>query len=198
VPVEALIRGLWAEQPPPTAAVELDLSALPHPDTVYLTLGTIMNQTPRVFRAVIDGCARWPVNLVVTTGPGFDAALLEPLPPAVRTAPFLPQAAVLPHCRAVVSHAGAGTMLGALCYGLPQLCLPQGTDQPSNTAALLPTGAALALQPDEITADAVAEALGRLLDEPSFRRAANRLRAEIERMPTAAAVLHELLVTTDQ
>jgi UDP:flavonoid glycosyltransferase YjiC (YdhE family) len=182
----------------PHAAVELDLSALPHPDTVYLTLGTIMNQTPRVFRAVIDGCARWPVNLAVTTGPGFDPALLGPLPPAVRTAPFLPQAAVLPHCRAVVSHAGAGTMLGALCHGLPQLCLPQGTDQPSNAAALLPTGAALALHPDEITPDAVAEALGRLLNEPSFRQAANRLRAEIERMPAAAAVLHELLVTTDQ
>jgi UDP:flavonoid glycosyltransferase YjiC (YdhE family) len=182
----------------PRAAVELDVSTLPHPDTIYLTLGTIMNQTPRVFRAVIDGCARWPVNLVVTTGPGFDPALLGPVPPAVRTAPFLPQAAVLPHCRAVVSHAGAGTMLGALCYGLPQLCLPQGTDQPSNTAALLPTGAALALQPDEITPDAVAEALGRLLNEPSFRQAANRLRAEIERMPAAAAVLEELLVTTDR
>jgi UDP:flavonoid glycosyltransferase YjiC (YdhE family) len=90
-------------------------------------------------------------------------------------------------------------MLGALCYGLPQLCLPQGTDQPSNTAALLPTGAALALQPDDITADAVAEALGRLLNEPSFRQAANRLpRAEMQRMPTAAAVLDELLVTADQ
>ena len=182
----------------PHIAAELDLSALPHPDTVYLTLGTIMNQTPRVFRAVIDGCVRWPVNLVVTTGPGFEPALLGPLPPAVRTAPFLPQAAVLPHCRAVVSHAGAGTMLGALCYGLPQLCLPQGTDQPSNTAALLPTGAALALQPEEITPDAVAEALGRLLNEPSFRQAANRLRAEIERMPTATAVLYGLLATIDQ
>ena len=182
------------------AAIGAALSdaGLPHPDTVYLTLGTIMNQTPKVFRAVIDGCARWPVNLVVTTGPGFDSALLGPLPPAVRTAPFLPQAAVLRHCRAVVSHAGAGTMLGALCYGLPQLCLPQGTDQPSNTAALLPTGAALALPRDEITADAVAEALGQLLNEPSFRQAANRLRAEIERMPTAAAVLDEVLVTTGQ
>ena len=182
----------------PRAAAELDLSALPHPDTVYLTLGTIMNQTPKVFRAVIDGCARWPVNLVVTTGPGFDAALLGPLPPAVRTAPFVPQVSVLPHCRAVVSHAGAGTMLGALCYGLPQLCLPQGTDQPSNTAALVPTGAALALQPHEITPDAVAEALGRLLNEPSFRQAATRLRAEIERMPPAEAVLQELLVTAAQ
>ena len=175
------------------APAQLDLSALPHPDTIYMTLGTITNQMPAVFRSVIDGCARWPVNLVVTTGPGFDPAQLGPLPPAVRTAPFLPQAAVLPHCRAVVSHGGAGTMLGALCHGLPQLCLPQGADQPSNTAALLPTGAALALQPDEITADTVAEALGRLLDDPSYRQAANRLRTEIDDMPTPATALAEIL-----
>lgn len=177
----------------PDVGAGIDFSELSHPDTVYVTLGTIMNQSPGVFRAVIEGCTRRPVNLVVTTGPGFDPAVLGPLPPAVRTAPFLPQAAVLPHCRAVVSHAGAGTILGALCHGLPQLCLPQGTDQPFNTAALLPTGAALALQPDEITADAVADALGRLLEEPSFRQAAHRLRAEIDTMPSAAAVLEEIL-----
>jgi UDP:flavonoid glycosyltransferase YjiC (YdhE family) len=176
----------------PHPADRIDFSAMPHRDTVYVTLGTIMNQAAAVFRAVINGCLRHPVNLVVTTGPGFDPAELSTLPPAVHIAPFLPQAAVLPHCRAVVSHAGAGTMLGALCHGLPQLCLPQGTDQPSNTAALLPTGAALALQPAEITADAVANALGRLLNEPSFRQAAGRLRAEIDRMPTAAAVLNAI------
>jgi UDP:flavonoid glycosyltransferase YjiC (YdhE family) len=175
------------------APLEVDLGALPHPDTVYVTLGTIMNQAPAVFRAVVDGCRRHSVNLVVTTGPDFDATALGPLPPAVLVAPFLPQAAVLPHCRAVVSHAGAGTLLGALCHGLPQLCLPQGTDQPSNTAALLPTGAALALDPGEITADAVADRLGRLLGEPSFTEAAGRLRAEIDRMPTADAALGELL-----
>jgi UDP:flavonoid glycosyltransferase YjiC (YdhE family) len=83
-----------------------------------------------------------------------------------------------------------------VCHGLPQLCLPQGTDQPFNTAALLPTGAGLALQPDDITADAVAEALGRLLNEPSFRQAANRIRAEIDHMPIAAAVLDELRTAT--
>jgi UDP:flavonoid glycosyltransferase YjiC (YdhE family) len=177
----------------PHAAPELDFSAMPHPDTVYVTLGTIMNQAPAVFRAVIDGCSRLPVNLVVTTGPGFDPAVLGPMSPAVLIAAFLPQAAVLPQCRVVVSHAGAGTMLGALCHGVPQLCLPQGTDQPFNTAALLPTGAGLALQPDEITADAVAEAVGRLLDEPTFQQAALRLRTEINSMPGAAVVLEKVL-----
>lgn len=99
--------------------------------------------------------SRLPVNVIVTTGPDFDTASLNPVRSAVFSAPFLPQAEVLPHCTAVISHAGAGTMLGALCHGLPQLCLPQGTDQPLNTAALVPTGAALALQAGQITPDAV-------------------------------------------
>ena len=174
------------------AGTPAELADLPHADTVYATLGTITNHAPEVLRAIVDGAARLPLNLLLTTGPGVDPATLGPLPPAVRTAPFLPQAAVLPHCRVVVSHAGAGTMLGALCHGLPQLCLPQGTDQPSNTTALLPTGAALALWPGSVTADAVADALDRLLHEPSFAAAAAGLRAEIAAMPPADEVLADL------
>jgi len=176
-------------------AVELD--GLPHDRTVYVTLGTIMNQAAHVFRDVVEGCTAHDVNLVVTTGPGLDGSALGTLPGSVRTAPYLPQAALLPHCTAVVSHAGAGTMLGALCHGLPQLCLPQGTDQPFNTDALMPTGAALALQPDEVTSDAVAEALGRLLGDATFRAAAERLRSEIEQMPPAGKVLADLADTSD-
>ena len=170
-----------------------ELDGLPDRDIVYVTLGTVMNQAPQVFRAVLEGCLRLPVAVVVTTGPDVDPAGLGPLPPHVRAARFLPQARVLPQCSAVVSHGGAGTMLGALVHGLPQLCLPQGTDQPSNVAALLPTGAGLALDPDEITAGAVAAALRRLLDERSFRAAAGLLAAEIAAAPSAGAVLTALI-----
>ena len=89
-------------------------------------------------------------------------------------------------------------MLGALCLGLPQLCLPRGTDQPFNTAALLPTGAALAVHPEEITPVAVTDAVSRLLYEPSFTQAAIRLRDEIEQMPTPAAALEQLVSTVRQ
>jgi UDP:flavonoid glycosyltransferase YjiC (YdhE family) len=182
----------------PDADLPWSVSALPHPDSVYVTLGTVMNQAPAVFRAVIEGCSRLPVNVIVTTGPDFDTSLLGPLNPTVFSAPFLPQAAVLPRCKAVVSHAGAGTMLGALCYGLPQLCLPQSTDQPFNTAALVPTGAALALEPDELSPHSVAEAVSRLLDEPSFRQAAGQLRDQIDEMPDADTVLDDIIATRRQ
>jgi MGT family glycosyltransferase len=178
-----------AGEPRSDSQLSAELRAMPHADTVYVTLGTVMNHAPEVFRAVVEGCARLPVNLVATTGPGVDASGLWPDATSVLSRPFIPQAEVLPHCRLVVSHAGAGTMLGALCHGLPQLCVPQSTDQPLNAAALAPTGAALVLQPDEVSADAVADGVRRLLDEPGFADAAGRLRDEIAAMPSADDVL---------
>ena len=159
---------------------------------VYLTLGTVYNGASAL-QAAVEGLADLGARVLVTVGPAGDPAALGPMPDHVTVARWVNQADVLPHCAAVVSHGGSGTFLGALGLGLPQLCLPQGTDQPFNTAALLPTGAALALQPEEITPDAVAEALGRLLEDASFREAAARLRGEIERMPAADVVLDEIL-----
>ena len=151
-----------------------------------------MHRAPELFRSVLEACARLSVNVVVTTGPGPDPPPLD-VGDAVLARSWLPQAAVLPHCRVVVSHAGAGTLLGALCHGLPQLCLPQGTDQPLNAAALTPTGAALTLAPDESTTDAVEDGVRRLLEDPSYAEAAGTLRARIEEMPTADEVLVDLV-----
>jgi UDP:flavonoid glycosyltransferase YjiC (YdhE family) len=181
---------------PGTVDLAPELAALRYADSVYVTLGTVMNQAPQVFAAVVDACAELQLNAIVTTGPEVDSEGLGLTGPAVLARPFLPQASVLPHCRVVVSHAGAGTMLGALCHGLPQLCLPQSTDQPLNAAALLPTGAALVLDPDEVDGEAVASALGRLLHEPAFSAAADALREQIEQMPDAATVLADVVGET--
>ena len=169
------------------------MARFPHENTVYLTLGTVMNRRPDIFRTVLEGCHQLPLNVIATTGPGVDPAELGGQPDNVLVRQYVPQAVVLPHCTAIISQAGAGTMLGALCHGLPQLCLPQGTDQPHNSAALLTAGAGLALAPDEITPDRVADALRRLITEPSFRGSARSIQAEINETPDAVSVLPGLL-----
>ncbi len=80
-------------------------------------------------------------------------------------------------------------MLGALCFGLPQLCLPQSTDQPINASSVVATGAALSLEPHETTSATVALALSQLLHDAPYRVAAGRLRSEIDAMPSADQVL---------
>lgn len=177
---------------PGDGSIATSIAALPHPETVYFTLGTVMNQARGVFRAVLDATSELHINIVATTGPNLDPATIGALPEGAIAYPFLQQADVLPHCSAVVSHAGAGTMLGALCFGLPQLCLPQSTDQPLNAASLVTTGAALCLQPHETATETVVAALRQLLHDERYRQAAARLRSAIEAMPHADQVIEDL------
>lgn len=169
------------------------LATLPYPRTIHLTLGTIFYEAPGVLETAIAGLRELPLNLVVTTGPGTDPALFGPQPPNVLLEPYIPHTLLLPLCDLVVSHGGAGIMLGALAHGLPQLILPQGADQFLNAAACQAAGVALALVPDEFSVAAVAAAAERLITEPAFTLAAGRVQLEIDAMPTAASVVADLL-----
>jgi UDP:flavonoid glycosyltransferase YjiC (YdhE family) len=179
-------------EPVPGDTLPAGLDALPHTDTVHLTLGTVFHGNRDVLRTALAGLRDLPVNVVVAVGPGVDPDGLGPAPAHVVVAPYLPHALLLPRCRLVVSQGGAGVMFGALTHGLPQLVLPQGAEQFLNAEASQRAGASLTLNPDEVSAPAVAAAVARLLGEPSFTAAARVVRTEIEAMPTADAALAAL------
>jgi UDP:flavonoid glycosyltransferase YjiC (YdhE family) len=178
--------------PPPTPLAGAPDMPTGHPNTVYLTLGTIFNDAPEVFRAVLDGLATLPVNVFVTAGPNADPARIGTWPSHVRVTDFVPQELVLPHCQVVVHHGGAGTMLGSLRHGLPQLILPRGADNFHNAALAQGAGAALSLTPDEVNVQAVADAVTLLLTEPEFAVKARAVREEITAMPAPDEVLAQL------
>ncbi len=94
---------------------------------------------------------------------------------------------MLPHCAAVVSHGGSGSVLGALAHGLPQVLIAMGADQPLNAARCAELGLALTLDPVSATPDDVRAAVTAVLDEPSYRQAAERMRDEIRSLPGPGA-----------
>jgi len=168
---------------PAAPGQRLPWDALPHAKTVHLTLGTIFADAPGVLEAAVAGLRELPVNLVVTVGPQGDPARFGPQPPHVRVERYVPHELLLPVCDLLVDHAGAGILLAGFRHGLPQLLLPQGIDQFGNADAARKAGAALSLT--EVTAEDVAEAAQRLLDEPGFAVAARAVQAEIADMPSA-------------
>jgi UDP:flavonoid glycosyltransferase YjiC (YdhE family) len=155
----------------------------------YVSLGTVWNRQPEVFRTVLEGLAVHSLEVLVTVGPGNDPGLLGPQPPNVHVEQFVPQAQVLPAMDLVVTHGGAGTMLGSFAAGLPLLVLPQGADQYANAECVVAAGAGLSIAPGDLRADAVSSAAAALLGEPRYREAAWRIRAEIAAMPPAAEVV---------
>ena len=188
------IQRVRHEDPVPGPGERLPGAAgrLPHARTVYVTLGTVVNKQPGVFEAILGGLAETDVNAIVTVGPDVEPERLGPQPSHVLVERYIPQALVLPRCDALVAHAGAGTMLGALAHGVPQLLLPHGAEQHLNAAACRGAGAALVIEPDEIGAEAVRAGLVRVLGEPEFAAAARRLRDEIAAMPPADEALAAL------
>lgn len=173
---------------------------LPLPDArsdaplVYVTMGTVFND-PAPLRVVLGALDELDVRALVTVGPRADPATVGSQPAHVRVERYVPQTLVLPHCDVVVSHAGSGTVLATLTLGLPQLCLPQGADQFLNAAAVSSSGAGISLMPDEVAADAIRDAIARLLGNASFRDASGRTSASIASMPSpddVAAALETL------
>jgi len=99
---------------------------------VYVTLGTVFNK-PELLRQLLDGLDG-SVSALVTTGRNVDPHSLGGWPSNVRVERFVPQEQVLLRCAAVISHAGSGSVRGALAHGLPLVLVPQGADQFDNAS----------------------------------------------------------------
>jgi UDP:flavonoid glycosyltransferase YjiC (YdhE family) len=154
---------------------------------VYVTFGTVFSND-EALATVVGAIGRLPVRVVVTVGPRGDPASLGSQPDNVHVARYIPQTQLLEHCAVVVSHSGSGTLLASLAAELPQLCIPQGADQFFNAGACAQAGAGIALAPGGITSEAVTDAVGLLLADPSYRDAATRISREIMEMPSPGAV----------
>lgn len=169
--------------------------SLPPVPTVYVTLGTVYNNTPGVFERVLTGLGGEALNVIVTVGPGRDPSELGPQPDNVHVERYLPNSLLLPHCDVVVAHGGSGTTFAALTHGLPLLILSQGANQEWNGRRCAELGVGTTLSAPELTPDAARSAVAALLGDPGYRSAARSVQAEIAQMPgpdQAVAALERL------
>jgi MGT family glycosyltransferase len=146
-----------------------------------------------VLQRAAAALGRLPVRGLVTTGPSIPVEAIDAAP-NVTVVERAPHREVLKRASAVVTHAGHGTVIKALAAGVPVVALPLGRDQLDNAARVVHHGAGLRLKP-KASADAIAVAVRRVVDEPSFRanaaRIADAIAVEIAE-DRAAAELEEL------
>jgi UDP:flavonoid glycosyltransferase YjiC (YdhE family) len=135
------------------------------------------------------------MSAVIAAAPSVDAEFVvvrpeseEPLPPNVRAVDWVPLTAAVPRCTAVVHHGGAGTLLGALAAGVPQLIEPGVGDRTRHANLVAQRGAGLAVA----AADLTPEVLTQLVTDTSLARAAKEVSAEIAAMPSPARVAARL------
>lgn len=105
---------------------------------------------------------------------------------------LIPAREILPRCELVISHGGSGTVIGALAFGVPQILLPIGADQPLNAERCRALGVAAVLDASTVTEHAISQAARAVLEDRTYRTAASRVRDEIRSLPRAARAAEQL------
>ncbi len=162
------------------------VASLPDRPTVYVTLGTEFSRGPAgraIFTAMLAALRDEPMNLIVTVGRDNDPADFGPQPPNVHIERYIPQSPLLPHCDLVVRHGGFGTVTETLNAGLPMVAIPISADQPYNAACCAALGVGVVIEPGERGTEAIRAAVRAVMDNPSYRQKAERVRDEMAALP---------------
>jgi MGT family glycosyltransferase len=153
---------------------------------VCATLGTFMNRSADVFRAILSGLREENADLVVTVGRDQDPAQFGPQPEYVHIERYIPLSLLLPGCSLLICQAGFSTAVTGLLAGLPMVMIPLGADQPLVAQQFARLGMGPVLGPQERTPEAIRDAVRSVLTDPAYRANAVRARDATVALPGPA------------
>ncbi len=151
---------------------------------VMVSLSTLPQGQASLMRNILVALSRLDVRALVTLGLSLDPADFV-APPNVVLERFVPHSAALPQADVLVTQCGIGTVTKGLLYGVPLVCVPIVADQPDNAARVVARGAGVHVPPDA-PPEKIGAAIQRVLNDRTFRNAAQQLGAAIEREGDAA------------
>ncbi|MFI6507770.1 activator-dependent family glycosyltransferase [Streptosporangium sp. NPDC050855] len=162
---------------------------------VCLTLGTSATERLDGYSVPVQDILTSLADLdieVVATLPEKQQAELSHVPDNVRLVSFVPLHVLAPTCSVMIHHGGGGSFSTSVVNAVPQLILADMFDAPLKGELLAQQGAGLTLHSSQATGPRVREHLLRLLNEPSFTQAAQRLRQETLATPGPNQIVPEL------
>jgi MGT family glycosyltransferase len=158
------------DRPDPTPFPWEKLATRPR---VFVSLGTISSEVGEAFYATaVEALRELDAQIILAAPP----ELVPDPPPTFLVRARVPQLALLPHVNAVVSHGGHNTVCESLANGLPLVVAPIRDDQPVVAQQVVRAGAGIRVRFGRLSPAALREAVKRVLHEPEFRRAAERVR----------------------
>lgn len=153
------------------------LDALPRDRRiVYVSLGTVFNDQPTVFRALIAGAAATGAHVVVSAGASLEA-ITDLRSPSVQLFQRVPQVPLLERVDTVITHGGNNTVQECFAAGRPMVVVPFGGDQRANAHRVQRLGMGAHIAADALSEMAVRGALIRLSTPGVVQRARELARA---------------------
>jgi UDP:flavonoid glycosyltransferase YjiC (YdhE family) len=146
---------------------------------VLVSLSTIFFEGQEAtLQTILDALGGLPIRGLVTTGAVDPDALTAPANVEIHR--YLSHDEIMPSASLVVGHGGHSTTMRALAHGVPLLILPMHhlLDQPMVGKAVSDAGAGRVL-PKTASAEEIRSAVRSLLEDPSYRAAAEATGARL-------------------
>jgi MGT family glycosyltransferase len=169
---------IWYPPTPPETAEALADVRTDRP-WVHVADSTLASGEPRLLRAAVEGLAREPLEVLISTGGGRapEELGLGALPANVHVARWYDHGELLPRCAALVTVGGKATVLAAAEAGVPMVVVPTTWDKPDNARRVTHAGAGVRLPGRRCTPERLRAAVRQVLAEPRYRVCAQRLAA---------------------
>ncbi|MFI8237144.1 macrolide family glycosyltransferase [Streptomyces sp. NPDC085866] len=164
---------------------------------VLVSLGTIHNDDVGFFQTCVNAFADLSWDVVMAVGDRVDPGALSGVPAHVEVRSHVPQLQVLRQADLFVTHAGMGSVMESLSFGVPMVAIPQMSEQRANADRLVELGLGVMLHRTKVTAGSLREAARTLLGDSSYADRVRDMRGHIRRAggaPAAADVIESLLV----
>jgi zeaxanthin glucosyltransferase len=155
------------------AEIDFPFERLSGEPVIYASMGTLMNGSADIFRAIIQATARRKgFQLVVSLGDQVDPEQIGPVPANAIAVERVPQLEILKRASVCITHAGLNTVLESLSQGVPQLAIPVSLDQPGVAARIAEKQTGLVVPVQAVSSDRLSKVLDRLINDNVYRERA--------------------------
>ncbi|MCM3923397.1 UDP glycosyltransferase [Frankia sp. AiPs1] len=146
---------------------------------LLVSLGTLFNDRPDILRAAAEAFADTDWQVVMAIGQRVDPACLGPLPANVEAHRSVPQLAVLAAASAFITHAGMGSCVEALYFGVPTVAIPLAAEQFGNAAILTALGVGQLLPAEQVRPALLRGAVEAVASSPAIAGRLATIRATV-------------------
>jgi MGT family glycosyltransferase len=154
---------------PRSDASGFPLDRLADNPTLYVSLGTVFNANSEFFGACFDAFADSDWQVVLSVGARTESSTLARIPANFLVRPHVPQLEVLEHTDVFVTHGGMNSVMEAIYYGVPMVVVPQQPEQAMTAARVAELGLGVALEPGQVTAGPLRDAVVTVSGDPGYR-----------------------------
>ena len=186
--------------PTAEAAPSAPFDHLPPGDAplVYISMGTMYNNEPALYRACMDAFPpdRW--RAVLSVGRRIGLPSLPPAPAHFAVHAEVPQMAVLRQAALFVTHGGINSAHEAMLAGVPMILLPCAADHFVVASQVAAAGAGIVLNRSEATAERLASLAAQVLSDPRYRARSHEMGDSLRAAGGAPRAAAEILAFAPQ